>query len=217
MPGFPEAHLRHPITLPDGSAHGGTVFLKAVIDHPNIEVGDYAYCSDFEPVDDYASRLAPYLYPGAPERLTIGPFAQIAHGVKFITASAYHPMSGLSAYPFRIFDPATLQNYRGECAARGDTVVGADVWLGHEARVMAGVTIGAGAVIGAQAVVARDVPAYAVAVGNPARVVRMRFPPATIARLLRLAWWDWPIGRILDALPAIEAGDPEALEALAPK
>lgn len=213
MKRFPGALTRHPVTLPDGSVHKGTVFLKAAIDHPNIEVGDFAYYSDFDPVEDYASRLAPYLYPGSPERLIIGAFVQIAHGVKFITASAYHPMSSLSAFPFHIFDPQEMEYYRDECTARGDTVVGPDVWLGHEARVMAGVTIGAGAIIGAQAVVARDIPPYAVAVGNPARVVRMRFPPEVVARLLRLAWWDWPIGRVLAALPAIEAGDANALEA----
>lgn len=212
MQRFPSALTRHPVALPDGSAHPGTVFLRAVIDHPNIEVGDYAYYSDFGPVEDCASRLAPYLFPGAPERLVIGRFAQIAHGVRFITASAYHPMSGLSCFPFRIFDPATMGDYADECARRGDTVVGPDVWLGLEARVMAGVTIGAGAIIGAQAVVTRDVPPYAVAVGNPARVVRRRFPPDEVARLLRLAWWDWPIARILAALPAIEAGDLDALE-----
>lgn len=215
MQRFPGALTRHPVTLPDGSTHEGTVFLKAAIDHPNIDVGDYAYYSDFERVENYAARLAPYLYPGAPERLVIGAFAQIAHGVRFITASAYHAMSGLSTFPFRIFDPAQMEHYRDEAAARGDIIVGPDVWLGHEARVMAGVTIGAGAVIGAQAVVASDIPAYGVAVGNPARVVRIRFPDAVVARLLRLAWWDWPIDRILAALPAIEAGDIDALEAAA--
>ncbi|WP_127902734.1 CatB-related O-acetyltransferase [Solirhodobacter olei] len=215
MQRFPGALTRHPVTLPDGSTHEGTVFLKAAIDHPNVEVGDYAYYSDFERVENYAARLAPYLYPGAPERLVIGAFAQIAHGVRFITASAYHAMSGLSTFPFRIFDPAQMEHYRDEAAARGDIIVGPDAWLGHEARVMAGVTIGAGAVIGAQAVVASDIPAYGVAVGNPARVVRIRFPDAVVARLLRLAWWDWPIDRILAALPAIEAGDIDALETAA--
>lgn len=213
---FPDPDTRHPVTLPDGTAHAGTVFLKTVIDHPNIEVGDYAYCSDFGEVADYSARLAPYLYPGAPERLVIGPFVQIAHGVRFITASAYHPAGGLSTYPFRIFDPETMGHYAPEVSARGDTVVGPDVWLGNGARVMAGVTIGAGAIIGAGAVAARDVPAYAVAAGNPARVVRMRFDPATVSELLRLAWWDWPIERILAALPAIEAGDVRGLAAQAP-
>ncbi|MEZ5760231.1 CatB-related O-acetyltransferase [Albidovulum sp.] len=217
MQRFPDPLRRHPVTLPDGSPHRLTVFLKAAIDHPNIEVGDYAYASAFEEVKDWAACLAPYLYPGAPERLAIGRFAQIAAGVRFITASAYHPMGGVSAFPFRIFDPAQMQHYRGECAARGDTVIGPDVWIGHGARVMAGVTVGAGAIIGAEAVVTRDVPPYAVVAGNPARVVRMRFGPDQVARLLEIAWWDWPMDRILAALPWIEAGDIEALAARRPQ
>jgi carbonic anhydrase/acetyltransferase-like protein (isoleucine patch superfamily) len=57
---------------------------------------------------------------------------------------------------------------------------------------MPGVTIGNGAVVGSNAVVTRDVPPYAIAVGVPAKVVRMRFDESTIARLEKLAWWDWP-------------------------
>lgn len=206
----------HFVTLPDGTGLPGTVLLQAVIDHPNIEVGRYAYASDSEPPDDWAARLAPYLYPGAPERLRIGPFAQIAQGVRFITSSANHPLRGLSTYPFRIHDLSTVSPYRDEVAERGDTVIGPDVWLGFEARVMPGVTIGAGAIVAACAVVTRDVPPYALVAGNPARIVRRRFDEAVVARLMRLAWWDWPADRILAALPAIEAADIDALEAAAP-
>ena len=46
----------HPILLPDGSAHEGTAFLSAVIDHPAFEVGDYTYASDFDPPADWAAR-----------------------------------------------------------------------------------------------------------------------------------------------------------------
>ncbi|HPD93608.1 MAG: CatB-related O-acetyltransferase [Rhodobacter sp.] len=213
---LPPPLTRHPIVLPDGTALPGTVFLHAVIDHPNISVGDYAYASDFGQVTDWAAHLAPYLYPGAPEHLRIGRFAQIAHGVRFITSSANHPLGGLSAYPFRIYDMATTGPYLAEAATHGDTVVGPDVWLGFEARVLPGVTIGAGAIVAACAVVTRDVPPYAVVAGNPARVVKHRFPPGDIARLLRLAWWDWPVARILAALPAIEGADLAALERLRP-
>lgn len=215
-PEFPPPGQRHPVILPDGRAHADTVFLSAVLEHPNIAVGDYSYFTDFDHVSDFAARLAPYLYPGAPERLVIGRFCAIAHGVRFITASSMHPMGGISTYPFRIFTRADISSYREECGARGDTVVGDDVWLGFEARVMPGVRIGSGAIVGACSVVTRDVPPYAVVAGNPARVVRMRFDAATVARLLDLAWWDWPIARILQALPAIEAADVAALERLAP-
>ncbi|MCB1388932.1 MAG: CatB-related O-acetyltransferase [Rhodobacteraceae bacterium] len=214
---MPAPLTRHPIRLPDGSVHPSTVFLRAAIDHPNIEIGDYAYASDYDPPQDWVARLAPYLYPGAPERLVIGRFAQIAQGVRFITASANHPLGGLTAYPFRIYDMATTGPYVAEAATHGDTVIGPDVWLGFEARVMPGVTIGAGAIVAACAVVARDVPPYSLVAGNPARVVRMRFEPATIQRLLSLAWWEWPIDAILAALPALESVDIGALEAARPR
>lgn len=212
---FPPPEQRNPLILPDGRPHEDTVFLRAVLDHPNISVGAYSYFTDFDHVADHAARLAPYLYPGAPERLQIGRFCAIAHGVRFITASSMHPMGGVSTYPFRIFSKADIGIYREEVARRGDTVVGDDVWLGFEARVLPGVTIGHGAIVGACAVVSRDVPPYAVVAGNPAQVVRMRFAPEVVARLLELAWWDWPIEQILAALPAIEAGDVAALERFA--
>jgi Acetyltransferase (isoleucine patch superfamily) len=210
---LPDPLTCHPLTLPDGTCLPGTVLLRTVIDHPNIRVGDYAYASDNDPPQDWAASLAPYLYPGAPETLVIGPYAQIAQGVRFITASANHPLGGLSAYPFRIYDMTTTGPYIAEAATHGDTVIGPDVWLGYEARVLPGVTIGAGAIVAACSVVTRDVPPYALVAGNPARVVRRRFDPATIDRLLALAWWDWPPEEILAALPALEAGDIDALEA----
>ncbi|MEQ5819901.1 DapH/DapD/GlmU-related protein [Halomonas sp. SCS19] len=75
--------------------------------------------------------------------------------------------------------------------------IGHDVWIGHGAIVLPGVTIGHGAIVGAGSVVTRDVPAYHIVVGNPARVLRPRFDdPAIAERLERLAWWDWPDERI---------------------
>jgi len=213
---LPAPDTRHPVLLPDGSVHEPTVFLQAVIDHPNIEVGRYAYYSPLAPVADAAYELAPYLYPGCPERLVIGPFAQIAHGVRFVTASANHPMRGITTYPFRIFDMPTAGKYLEENAETGDMVIGPDVWLGIGSTVLPGVTIGAGAIVAAGSVVAGDVPPYAIVAGNPARVIRMRFEAAEVSELLRLAWWDWEVAAIQAALPALEAGDVAVLAALAP-
>src|SRR5215471_6875368 len=70
--------------------------------------------------------------------------------------------------------------------------VGHDVWIGHGAIVLPGRTIGTGAVVGAGSVVTRDVPPYAIVVGNPARVIRPRFPAAIAAAMQALAWWNWP-------------------------
>lgn len=209
---FPGATTRNPITLPDGSAHQHTVFLNQVIDHPNIGISDYTYYTDFDPVTDYAAQIAPYIYPGAPERLTIGRFCQLAHGTRFITSSANHSMAGYSTYPFRVFNPASMGAYSAEVARHGDTVVGHDVWFGYQSLIMPGVQIGNGAIIAARSVVARDIPAYAIAAGNPARVKRRRFDDAVIARLESLAWWHWPIEKIAEHFDDLTTGHPRLLK-----
>ena len=78
--------------------------------------------------------------------------------------------------------------------------LGHDVWVGHGAVLLPGVSIGTGAAVGAGAIVTRDVPAFAIAIGSPARVHRYRFLPETIAALQRIAWWDWPHDRLGVAL-----------------
>lgn len=206
----------HPLVFAGGTAHPQMVHLNQAIRHPNIAVGDFTYANDFEPPTDWAARLAPYLYPGAPERLVIGRFCQIAHGVRFITASANHAMDGLTTYPFPVFDPAAIEGYKAAFQGLPDTVVGNDVWIGHGALILPGVTLGDGAIIGAGAVVTADVAPYSIVAGNPARLIRMRFPPETVAGLLRLCWWDWPVERIQDAVPVLLQADLAGLQALAP-
>jgi virginiamycin A acetyltransferase len=206
----------HPLRFADGTTHPNMVHLNRVIDHPNIAVGDFTYANDFDPPQDWAARLAPYLYPGAPERLVIGRFCQIAHGVRFITASANHDMTGLTTYPFPVFDPVLIEGYKAGFTGLPDTVIGHDVWLGHGALILPGASIGHGAIIGAGAVVSGTVAPYTIVAGNPARAIRPRFAPETIASLLRLGWWDWEVDRIAKAVPALLSGDLAALEALAP-
>jgi carbonic anhydrase/acetyltransferase-like protein (isoleucine patch superfamily) len=79
------------------------------------------------------------------------------------------------------------------------------VWIGHGAIVLAGRSIGTGAVVGAGSVVTRDVPDYAIVAGNPARVIRQRFPDAIAARMQALAWWDWPHEELRTALADFRA------------
>jgi phosphonate metabolism protein (transferase hexapeptide repeat family) len=80
-------------------------------------------------------------------------------------------------------------------------VLGNDVWIGHGALVLPGITIGNGAVLGGGAVASKDIPPFAIAVGVPAKIQRYRFEPPIVDRLLRLAWWDWPHDRLAAALP----------------
>ena len=79
--------------------------------------------------------------------------------------------------------------------------IGHDVWIGHGAIVLPGRGLGDGAVVAAGAVVTKDVPAYAIVAGNPARLIRQRFPAEIAARMQALAWWDWPHERLRQALP----------------
>jgi virginiamycin A acetyltransferase len=151
-------------------------------------------------------------------RLEIGKYCQIAHGTRFVMDDANHATAGPSSFPFGVFGGAWAEAMpveRMPFPKKGGIWVGHDVWFGHESLVPPGVTIGSGAVVGARAVVARDVPAYAVVAGNPARVVRRRYNPVTVRRLLALAWWDWPSDKVTAAVPVLMAGDVAALEALA--
>jgi len=209
---FLDAALRHPIVLPDGQPHTGTVHLNQVIDHPNISIGDFSYYSGFEALTDYAAAIAPYLYPGAPERLTIGKYCQIAHGARIITSSANHAMDGFSTFPFAVFNPDLIGSYAATIGNQRDTEIGHDVWLGFESVVMPGVRIGNGVIIAARTVVTRDVPDHAIVAGNPGRIIRMRFSPDIIQRLMAVAWWDWDVDKVGRNVDAVTSADIEALE-----
>jgi acetyltransferase-like isoleucine patch superfamily enzyme len=76
------------------------------------------------------------------------------------------------------------------------TVIGHDVWIGCNSVVLSGVTIGTGAVIGAGSVVTKDIPPYAIAYGNPAKVHRYRFDPETIDALLKSEWWRFSMEQL---------------------
>ncbi len=210
---FPSVDQRHPLVLPDGRVHEGTVFLSAVIGHSRFIVGDYSYASSDDPPEDWAMRLAPHLYEGSEERLIIGKFCQIAHGATFITSSANHRRDGFSTYPFAVFDSGFHEGRPSLPGPGPDTVIGNDVWIGRDARILPGARLGDGVIVGAGAVVGGTIPPYRTVAGNPARVVRERFDDAIVRRLLKIAWWDWPIEQILAHEAEICGGDIDALEA----
>jgi virginiamycin A acetyltransferase len=189
------------------------VFLQPLVrDVPYIEAGEYSYYDDEEHATEFATRNV--LYPNGPERLVIGRYCALATGVRFILSGGNHPMMGPGTYPFSMFGgdwlELTLDLVNGR-PSRGDTVIGNNVWLGYRSTVLPGVRIGDGAIIGAGAVVTRDIPPFAVTAGNPARVVRWRFTPKEIARLLEVAWWDWPVEKVTRHARTILAGSVDAL------
>ena len=88
--------------------------------------------------------------------------------------------------------------------------IGHDVWIGHGAIVLPGRSVGTGAVIAAGAVVTKDVPAYTIFGGNPARPIKRRFPQEIADRLTDLAWWDWSHDALRTALPDFRKLDIES-------
>jgi phosphonate metabolism protein (transferase hexapeptide repeat family) len=79
--------------------------------------------------------------------------------------------------------------------------IGHDVWIGHGAIILPGRNVGTGAVVAAGAIVTKDVPAYTIVAGNPARPVKRRFAEDVAGRLAELAWWNWDHETLRSALP----------------
>ena len=129
------------------------------------------------------------------ERIEIGAFCSIADDV-LIFGGGEHRLDWVTTYPLRIAFNSPGAGQDGHPHTKGPTVIGNDVWIGHGAMVVSGVRVGDGACIGAGAVVTRDVPPYSVVAGNPAKVVRRRFDEQSIARLLEIQWWRWPVEKI---------------------
>jgi phosphonate metabolism protein (transferase hexapeptide repeat family) len=162
-----------------------------------VTLGDFSY---FE-------RHAEAIYT------TIGKFCSIAANSRINALE--HPLERLTTHKVS-YRPNEYFRYLGVDAefrqrrqAKAVTI-GHDVWIGHGAVVMPSVTIGNGAVIGANAVVTRDVGAYEIVAGVPARTLRMRFPPEISARIESLAWWNWPVAKLADAVPDMQALSIEA-------
>lgn len=171
-------------------------FLKNIIDHPQIEIGDYTYYDDFDSVTNF-QRNVRYLFNFTGDHLRIGKFCMIASGVEFIMNGANHLANSVSSYPFAIFGGDWSNSMNGRSyPKKGDTIIGNDVWIGYRASILPGVSIGDGAIVGSYSVVTRDVPPYTIVGGNPIQVIRQRFDGPTITQLLKLAWWNWPIEKI---------------------
>lgn len=109
--------------------------------------------------------------------VTIGNYTSIGKNCQFILT--HHNYKTVSTSP--LF---------GNVFSRGNITIGNDVWIGMNVSILDNVRIGDGAVIGAGSVVSMDIPPYAIAVGNPCRVVRYRFPEHIVHKLLETKWWE---------------------------
>ena len=184
-------------------------FIKNMVKNPRIIIGDYTYYDDVDGADQFEEHVT-HFYDFIGDKLIIGKFCAIAKGIEFVMNGANHRMDGVTTYPFYIMGGdwgSAIAPVKDELPLKGDTVVGNDVWIGQNVTVMPGVHIGDGAIIGANSVVASDIPPYAVAAGNPCRVIRKRFDDEFITYLLNLKWWDWEIEKIEANFAALSSGD----------
>jgi phosphonate metabolism protein (transferase hexapeptide repeat family) len=135
---------------------------------------------------------------------TIGKFCSIAAMTRINPGN--HPMHRASQAHFTYRASAYFPGESDEAEffewRRGNHVhIGHDVWIGHGAIVLPGRGVGTGAVVAAGAIVTKDVPAYTIVAGNPARIIKRRFSEAVTNRLAELAWWDWDHETLRRALP----------------
>ena len=159
-----------------------------------VTLGDFSY---FE-------RQAEAIYAD------IGKFCSIAANTRINALE--HPLERASTHKvsYRPNEYFRWMKVDGEFRERRRSkrvVIGNDVWIGHGAVILPGIRIGHGAVIGANAVVTRDVGDYEIRAGVPARLIRRRFDGATSERLLALAWWNWPLERLYEAIPDMQKLD----------
>lgn len=134
-------------------------------------------------------------------RLEIGKYCSIASGVQILLGGE-HRKDWVTTYPFNVIFPEA-RSIEGHPASKGDITIGNDVWIGLNAIILSGVQIGNGAIIGAGSVVVKNVPAYSIVAGNPAKVLRIRFPIEIIEKLEKIQWWNWPDEQVIEALPLL--------------
>ncbi|GAA5138483.1 type B chloramphenicol O-acetyltransferase [Alloalcanivorax gelatiniphagus] len=185
-------------------------FLSDQVQNPNIKVGRYSYYSGYYHGHSF-DDCARYLLPDRDDvdQLIVGSFCSIGSGAAFIMAGNQgHRYDWATSFPFFYMqeEPAFAASTDAFQRA-GDTVIGSDVWIGSEAMIMPGVQVGHGAVIGSRALVVKDVEPYTIVGGNPAKPLRKRFSEQEIAMLLEMAWWDWPLDHIKEAMPLLCSSD----------
>ena len=202
----PDPDALHPL-----ADHPRVMFVRNLPLPPSVEIGAYTYYDDPEGPEAFLRNVL-YHYEFTGDRLRIGRFCALATGTAFLMNGGNHRTAAPSTYPFLIFGGAWAGRFEGEAdfPGRGDTVVGNDVWTGWKSTILPGVTVGDGAVLAAGAVVSRDVAAYTIVGGVPARPIKERFSRKIAAELSQIAWWNWPPETIWERLPEFQSGDVEA-------
>ncbi|WP_271459819.1 DapH/DapD/GlmU-related protein [Pantoea leporis] len=140
----------------------------------------------------------------------IGRFSAIANHVRI--GAPNHPMDRASQHRFtycpEYYDAQAERDNGFFADRRADRVIiGNDVWIGHGVIVLPGLKVGDGAVLAAGAVVTKEVPPYTIVGGVPAKVIRARFAADIAAQLQAIAWWNWPLEKLMANLADFQSSD----------
>jgi acetyltransferase-like isoleucine patch superfamily enzyme len=156
----------------EGDEFYSPTLRKIFKDYHNIDIGMYSYgCFN-------VSTIGP--------KTMIGRYCSFAAGVSILHAN--HPLTHKSLHPF-FYNPC-FEYVNDLKIIRSPIIIGHDVWIGQNAIITPSVNrIGNGVAIGAGSVVTKDIPDFAVVVGNPARVIKYRFDQETIIQLNHSQWW----------------------------
>ncbi|MHB8243379.1 MAG: CatB-related O-acetyltransferase [Solirubrobacteraceae bacterium] len=155
----------------------------------------------------YGDPLIARSPPALPEEhVHIGAFVSIGVDVVLMDGGS-HRTDWVTTFPLRaaLGLPGAYED--GHPRLKGDIVIGNDVWIGRGARVLSGIAIGDGAVVAAYSVVTKDVSPYTIVGGNPAREIRKRFTDVQVAALLEIAWWNWPMEKIVECVDELSTAD----------
>ncbi len=135
-------------------------------------------------------------------KLVIGNFCSIARNVD-IYLGGNHRTDWVTTYPFGHIHQNTFNNFNGDGhpSTKGDVIIGNDVWIGSNVTIMSGVTIGDGVVIANNSHVVKNVEPYSLVGGNPAKLIKYRFTPEQIDKLLEIKWWYWDDNKINNFTP----------------
>ena len=182
---IPNPNKIHPIV-----GYNKEIYVKPTIKNKNIIVEDFTYIADTE----FESHVTHH-YEFNNDKLIIGKFCQIASGVEFVMNGANHQMNAVTTFPFY-----TLEGWEQVPPTQNDLPIKGDTVIGN------------GAIIGANSVVAKDIPPYHIAVGNPCNVIKKRFDDELIEVMEKLKWWDKSIEEINNLIPILTSSDLEKVK-----
>lgn len=142
-------------------------------------------------IGSYTIINGPAYISGADDGCFIGKYCAIAHNLRVRVANHETKYLNMQAGVSQKLD---LKDVHG--ASKGQVKIGNGVWIADNVIILSGVTIGNGAIIGAGAVVTKDVEPYAIAAGNPARLIKHRVSKDNIQELEKIKWWEWSESKI---------------------